>query len=253
MAMPDYCSSFTKYGNPSIVYTSAAVDNYFYLSLLAMSIEMRTKFFLCSEDISTALKKILGKNLINKSCVKKFADAFVDTDESQKATKRNVMSIEISKLDSNILETLKIKFTELATLSIDRYIGSEGDLYGKKKTWMISSDFAKIWITDKSTIMLIDEDAETTTLKIRNIFDAKDTAAADYYQIEIETDTLTKLLAFNETCYHPVQFYYFVKLKLAILVQQDKNLKRFFHSDTFKLYTKAITEEIDDDFFKIKK
>jgi hypothetical protein len=247
MTILDYSSLFTRFGKPSIVYTSAAVGNSFYLALLAMSIELKAQYFLCSEDISKSLKKLLGKNL-NNNCITKFAEAYVDTDENQEATKRDVMSISISDLDPNMLETLKEELTKIVIYSIEYFMGEESK-YGKKKSWTISSEFPKEWNESilETTLSTI-KNEETLFINIRNILDAKDTCETNYYQIKIEKDELTKLLIQDKKKFvGPVQFYHYVKYKLAILVKEDKNFKRLFHPGTFKKYVEELRNNTNDD------
>jgi hypothetical protein len=246
MTILDYSSLFTRFGKPSIVYTSAAVGDSFYLALLAMSIELNAQYFLCSEDISKALKRLLGKNL-NKNCITKFAEAYVDTDENQDATKRDVMSISISDLDPNMLETLKEELTNIVINSIEYFMGQESK-YGKKKSWTTSSEFPKEWNDSILETTLSIKNEEPLLINIRNILDAKDTCETNYYQIKIEKDELTKLLIQDKKKFlDRVQFYHYVKYKLAILVKEDKNFKRLFHPGTFKKYVEDLRNNTNDD------
>jgi hypothetical protein len=147
------------------------------------------------------------------------------------------MSIAIAELPENTLEALKNCFTDLAISSIEKLMGNKSK--ENKGHWTTSAEFPFSWeeklrkIKDNNIVELFN-DGE---IAIRNIFDSKDTSDRDYFKVKIEKELFLKLLTGKKRRKnHLIPFYQYVKLELAKLVKEQKNVALYLDQITFQNY-----------------
>jgi hypothetical protein len=227
---------------PSAVYTSAACNDFFYLVLLIISINLKAKCFLCSSDIAKSLTALLKKqNLRIGQCIKLFAKATVSTTKSNpEPTERNVMSISIIELPSNILEALRVCYTELVIKRINSFMGEEENSKSKtKKSWSTSADFPKEWEEkfEKSSIDIINLSKNGGEIVINNIFDKSDSTAENKIRIQMDKIKFNQLTKHDpKKFHHRINFYHFVKKHLATSIQMDENLLSYLDQELFQSF-----------------
>jgi hypothetical protein len=263
-------------GQPSVVYTSAAADPLFNLSLLIISIVLDVKWFLCSSDVVKCLKKDFGIKNLSPSL---FAKASVEgnPDEAEIGlTERNVKSISISEIlikSPNVLAELKTIYTEHVIECINNHMGVQQQ--NNMKAWRTSCNFCndskweiifkeindENWVEKYKTIFHKkeeihddgddeDEDDEDENedycLFIYNFFDNKDWADKKYFCISLSKNEFKATVvdtARNKKYSHQIFFYHLIKVKLANCISKNSNLSKFFDDECYQNYLQDLNKE----------
>jgi hypothetical protein len=240
------------FGNtyPSVVYTSAACCDFFYLALLIISINLQAKCMLCSSDIAKSLNQLLNNQSIKiKHCIRLFARAKVSTTKTNpEPTERNVMSITIQELPANILPVLKVCYTELVIKRIDNVMGHEEKTKSRKKrSWTTSADFPNVWEVkfNNESSSDVEKLLKNGNIVINNIFDKNDTTLKNSINISIEKNKFAELTKKNKNNIHRVDFYHYVKEQLALNIQKDVNLMNYIHYETFQSYLLQLKKDMN--------